>query len=270
MAGSGCIYHKPISGCIGTAGLLICILAALLFPGPVLALTPEEVLVVANRNAAKSRGLAAFYMQQRGIPEENLVLVWVTDQEICTRSDYNQKIAPPVRRFLAAHPRIRALATVYGLPIRIAPKPGDTKKTTGAALDSELALVMNGRYPLAHWQPNPFYYGFKDSPPRIPKDNVLMVARLDGPDAATVKRMIRDGIAAEEAGLSGKAYIDARWPAPGRGKKLSGYALYDASLHHAADVLKKRRPSPLSSMTPRASSGREPPQKPPCTAAGIP
>jgi len=225
---------------IGT--LLIFVLAVLLFSAPVHALTPDEVLVVANRNAAKSRGLASFYMKQRGIPEENLVLVWVTDQEICTREEYNRKIAPPIRRFLAAHPHIRALATIYGLPIRIAIQPGDTRKqTTGAALDSELALVMNGGYTLRYWQPNPFYYGFKNRPHRIPKENVMMVGRLDGPDAATVKRMILDSIAAEKNGLSGKAYIDARWPCPPSGKKLTGYALYDASLHHTADFLEKNR-----------------------------
>ena len=191
--------------------ILSLILFMVIFAGPALALTPGEVLVVANRNAAKSRGLASFYMKQRGIPKENLVLVWVTDQETCTRADYDQKIGPPIRRFLTAHPNIRALATVYGLPIRIALQSGDTKKrTTGAALDSELALVMQEGYRLKGWQPNPFYLGFKNHPSRIPKENVMMVSRLDGPDTATVKRMILDSMAAEEEGLAGKAYIDAR------------------------------------------------------------
>ena len=222
--------------------VLIVLLALLLSPIAARALTPDEVLVVANRNAAKSLGIASFYMRQRGIPKENRVLVWVTDHETCTREDYNRKIAPPVRRFLAAHPNIRAIATIFGLPIRIAPQPGDTgKQTTGAALDSELALVMNGEYALRFWQPNPFYYGFKNRPGPIPKENVMMVGRLDGPDAATVKRMIQDSITAEKKGLYGKAYIDARWIAPPAGKKLTGYALYDASLHHTADFLKKKR-----------------------------
>jgi uncharacterized protein (TIGR03790 family) len=39
----------------------------------------------------------------------------------------------------------------------------------------------------------------------------LMVARLDGPDLKTAKRLIDDAIAVEKAGgLTGKAYIDAR------------------------------------------------------------
>jgi hypothetical protein len=39
---------------------------------------------------------------------------------------------------------------------------------------------------------------------------LLLVCRLDAPNAATVKRMITDGIAAEQIGLRGFAYVDAR------------------------------------------------------------
>lgn len=230
-----CLHLLPVQQAV--IGFLL-----LLLPITATALTPDEVLVVANRNAAKSPGLASFYMKQRGIPEENLVLVWVTDQETCTREDYAKKVAPPVRRFLASHPHIRALVTIYGLPLRIAPLPGDTAaRTTGAALDSELSLVMHRNYTLRHWQPNPFYYGFKTRSPSIPRDEVMMVGRLDGPDAGLVRRLIRDSIEAEKEGLSGKAYLDARWPRPESGKKLTGYALYDASLHSTADFLRRER-----------------------------
>ena len=49
------------------------------------ALEPDEVLVLANRNAAKSKGLAEYYMEKRKIPEENLLLVWITDKETCLK-----------------------------------------------------------------------------------------------------------------------------------------------------------------------------------------
>jgi len=71
-----------------------------------------------------------------------------------------------------------------------------------------------------------------------------MVSRLDGPDAKTVKRIIDDSIKAEEKGLSGIAYFDARWPDPGH-KKLSAYALYDRSIHLAAERVKKSRRLPV-------------------------
>ncbi len=45
------------------------------------ALEPEEVLVVANMNAAKSKGLAKYYMKQRKKKKKNLVLLFMTDKE---------------------------------------------------------------------------------------------------------------------------------------------------------------------------------------------
>ncbi len=106
------------------------------------ALEPREVLVIANRNASESVGLARYYMKRRGIPEENLVVLWVTDQETCSREDYDRRIAAPVRR--AVQERLRegsvpCLVTVRGIPLRVGP-PGlsDEEKTRKASLEKEL------------------------------------------------------------------------------------------------------------------------------------
>ncbi|PIE56736.1 MAG: TIGR03790 family protein [Desulfobulbus propionicus] len=107
-----------------------------------------------------------------------------------------------------------------------------------AAVDSELALVLAAPYALDTWQPNPFYLGFHYKSMAISTDQVLMVSRLDGPDAATVERLITDTLQAEQQGLRGKACLDARWPAPAPETQLSAYAFYDQSLHRAADQLK--------------------------------
>ena len=82
---------------------------------PCYALEPSEILVVANMNASSSIGLAGYYMQRRGIPEANLVRLWVTDQESCSRTEYEKKVLGPVRKFISEHPskrRIRCLVTV--------------------------------------------------------------------------------------------------------------------------------------------------------------
>ena len=71
------------------------------------------------------------------------------------------------------------------------------------------------------------------------KDQVLLVSRLDGPDTATVYRIINDSLLAEKNGLQGKAYFDARWPM-NKKNNLSGYKLYDQSIHKAAEAVKKR------------------------------
>ncbi|HCY88141.1 MAG TPA: TIGR03790 family protein [Desulfobacteraceae bacterium] len=230
----------------------LCLFTALLFLfAPVLpahALGPEEVLVIANRNAAKSPGLAKFYMAQRGIPKENLVLLWMTDKEDCTREAYEKKAVPPVRRFLKAHPEIRALVTVYGVPLKIKAPAGSgnhSKTNSGAAFDSELALVKAPAYHLKSWQLNPFYLGYKGKKTNIRKKHVMMVSRLDAPNAGIVRRMIKDSIRAEKEGLQGKAYFDARWPLPRKGTKLSGYAFYDVSLHKTARFHREKNILPV-------------------------
>jgi len=90
------------------------------------ALKPEEVLVVANMNAAKSKGLAAYYMEARQIPKKNLILLFMTDKETCTRDEYTEKAIPPIRRFLDQNNHIRAIVTIFGVPLRIS-SPGRTE-----------------------------------------------------------------------------------------------------------------------------------------------
>jgi uncharacterized protein (TIGR03790 family) len=105
-----------------------------------------------------------------------------------------------------------------------------------AALDSELTLVLADDYPLSGWVPNPYFVGFKDKKGLVDKSRVLMVSRLDGPRPDIVRRMIDDSLAAEKNGLEGIAYFDARWP-QAKEKNLTGYELYDHSIHLAAENL---------------------------------
>jgi uncharacterized protein (TIGR03790 family) len=89
-----------------------------------LALEPHEILVIANRNAARSVGLAKYYMKKRSIPENNLLLLWLTDKELCSRDDYNRKVAGRVRKHLREKDkqrRIRCLLVMYGMPLKVAP-----------------------------------------------------------------------------------------------------------------------------------------------------
>jgi len=220
------------------------------------ALEPNEVLVIANRNAAKSVGLARYYMKKRGIPEKNLVKLWVTDKETCSRYEYEKKIAARIRRILEQRDpdkRIRCLVIMYGLPLKVAPPELGSfnknisypkKSNQGAALDSEIALVRKKDYPLSGWLPNPYFLNFQNQKLLVEKNEVLMVSRLDGPSEAIVKRVIDDSLGAEKKGLSGTAYFDARWRDPGD-RKLSGYALYDKSIHIAAGIVRKSNRMPV-------------------------
>lgn len=217
-------------------------------PSPARALAPEEILVIANTRANHSLGLARQYMQERHIPPDHLIKISATANEHCSRQEYNQSIRDPVRRALDEldpDHRIRCLVTMYGVPLAIepAPQPANTPKRkqssrmdSRASVDSELALVLTDDYPLDGWLPNPYFLGFRHQQTLLKRDKVLMVSRLDGPTPATVGRIIDDAIATEKKGLHGQAYFDARWPLP-PAKNLSGYALYDASIHKAAEKI---------------------------------
>lgn len=256
-------------------------------------LQPEEVVVIANRKAAESVGLARYYMKRRGLPEENLIQVWMTDEETCSREEYDRQLAEPVRRALRERfqgSRVRCLVTVRGVPLRVGPsaltaqekaekarmerelhalkeavsgaekgsqearriaKEMEAQQKTlhklskadeTAAVDSELALVLEPEYPLNGWIPNPMFLGFRKAQNTRFSQRVLMVSRLDGPSAAIVKRLIDDALAAEEKGLTGTAYFDARWPRPDAKtlkKDGMGYGFYDGSIHLAAEAVRK-------------------------------
>ncbi|MEZ4528170.1 MAG: TIGR03790 family protein [Desulfobacterales bacterium] len=269
------------------------------------ALEPEDILIIANGKNKDSVRLADYYMEQRKIPLEHLVILDVREEEECSRQEYREKILMPVREYLSDNfPcwRIRCLVLLYGMPLRVVTrlplhnaektsengndgtekrfenhgeiediiknvifgKNGKGKETDGildrirqevhaqdqrndlaASVDSELALTHQAHYPLHGWIPNPCYVGNRAKNDLIPKENVLMVSRLDGPDPQTVKRIIDDSIRTEARGLRGTAYFDARWPDPGQKNVTGGYGYYDRSLHRAAAFLKEQARMPV-------------------------
>jgi uncharacterized protein (TIGR03790 family) len=108
----------------------------------------------------------------------------------------------------------------------------------GASVDSELALVREDHYPLDRWLPNKYYLGYRNKEIEGMPKNVILASRLDGPSEKIVRRIIDDSLFAENEGLRGKAYFDARSPDPGT-KKVSGGGLYDRAIHNAARLVEK-------------------------------
>ena len=109
------------------------------------------------------------------------------------------------------------------------------KNETGAALDSELMLVMcPDDYPLLRWQPNYLRANYSNS--QIPKFfRTLMVSRIDAPTLRLAKGLVDTAIEVENKGLRGKIYVDARGLAkPDEQNKanpqVGSYADYDRGL----------------------------------------
>jgi len=223
------------------------------------ALELNEIVVVANGEDRDGVDLARFYMEQRKIPKENLLILQTPVREGITRQIYKDEIAAPVRDFLEGKSGISCLVLLYGMPLRIDGKILPAKDTTEkqthtsnrqrdpvASVDSELSMVRVENPPVRDWIPNPYFVQFQKQKTAYQKGQVLMVSRLDGPDPATVRRIIVDSLAVEKKGLTGTAYFDARWPKPEDETHLSGYALYDNAIHQAAELTGKVLPMVLN------------------------
>jgi uncharacterized protein (TIGR03790 family) len=109
---------------------------------------------------------------------------------------------------------------------------------TGAAVDSELTLLMVENYPTVQWLPNPLNLRCDETPAMQRfRQAVVMVGRLDGPTPEIARRLVDDALKIEATGLTGTCYLDARGlksPAqPG------SYAWYDAHLVRLAELMKE-------------------------------
>ncbi len=98
------------------------------------ALEPEEILVIANKNFHKSIDTATYYMNKRKIPADNLVEIQVTDKEICSRIDYQDKVLKPIKKYLqesGSGRHIRCLVLMYGIPLKVAASDIDLQEKSG-------------------------------------------------------------------------------------------------------------------------------------------
>ncbi|SEM04008.1 TIGR03790 family protein [Syntrophus gentianae] len=91
------------------------------------ALVADELLIVANSAVPEGVGLARYYMEKRAVPSANLLMVKTSVNEQIGRSEYNQQIADPVRKYLEKNDpegrRFKCIVLMYGMPLRVLPPP---------------------------------------------------------------------------------------------------------------------------------------------------
>jgi uncharacterized protein (TIGR03790 family) len=215
---------------------------------------PNATLVVYNPNFSESESLAEYYAARRGVPKEQLISLPCSNAEEIDRFEYERTIAEPLRNHLqeaqlwtldqtgeqrVTTNKVRYIVLIRGIPLKIrsqADYPGDNPDRSnpfGAsnekAVDSELATLGYFRHQISGPMGNPYFRSFRpitdpDSDPRL-----MLVARLDGPGAGDVRRMIDDALTAERTGLWGWTYLDAR------GVQDPNYKIGDEWLLHIAD-----------------------------------
>jgi len=119
-----------------------------------------------------------------------------------------------------------------------------TYKEADASVDSELTLLWwdKGLYSIPGRMPNPFYAWHpvngqaKNQEPLTPIP-LLMVSRIDAPTPELARQMVDSAILAEQVGLLGNAYKDARGLNAG---DSSSYGYYDQGLRDTAKLLDDR------------------------------
>ena len=200
--------------------------------------SPEAAatVVIFNTVDRESAALARFYAAKRGIPNDHIIGLKCPAQEEITRADYDGTIAEPLREIFTKngwwdlrpvdHPlgriernRIKFVALMRGMPLKIAPcgiyvgdNPSGPSETAGhneASVDSELATLGAFNRVISGPRPNEYFHSYA----RVLDVNLpglMLVCRLDAPTRAMVERMISDSLAAENEGLRGIAYMDAR------------------------------------------------------------
>jgi uncharacterized protein (TIGR03790 family) len=174
------------------------------------ALTPAEVLVVANRQSPVSRSIAEYYVRSRGIPASHVVYLDCPAGEEIERAAYESCLAAPISRLLRERgwvESVLAIVTTKGVPLKIRAELGP--QTTAASVDSELAALyqdLHGRpHPLPGPLPNPYYRSA--APFRHPDVPIYLVTRLSAYTFADVRVMLER---AEHAQNRGNVVLDMK------------------------------------------------------------
>ncbi len=217
--------------------LLILVISLSLGCGLRAASTPADLaqatVIIYNRAAPDSAGLARFYAQARHIPNDHIVGLDCSTEEEISRKEYDETIAEPLRKIFVEHQwwtlrtdadndpvvsasRINFVALIRGMPMKIRATvayPGDRIENNQigsqnqAAVDSELALLGLYSKQISGAANNPYFQSFRPIA-ELGSANLLLVCRLDAPTADIVRRMITDAVEIEKSGLWGRAYVD--------------------------------------------------------------
>jgi uncharacterized protein (TIGR03790 family) len=88
------------------------------------ALESNEILVIANKDIAKSVQIAQYYCDQRGVPDRNILALPLGANltDTMSREDYEKQLAEPIRRRFFTHKllgKIKCLLTIYGVPFKV-------------------------------------------------------------------------------------------------------------------------------------------------------
>ncbi len=78
------------------------LIALLLLNSVILALEPDEILIIANANFSESVAIAQYYCGRRGVPADNILTLPLGSElsDSITRANYDKQLAEPIRERL--------------------------------------------------------------------------------------------------------------------------------------------------------------------------
>jgi uncharacterized protein (TIGR03790 family) len=243
----------------------------------------DEVVVVFNSRLRDSQAVAAHYASARHVPARQVLGLDLPTGENMSRAEYRDQLQMPLLRFLekeklfvfepdanppgqpAARPylkeaRIRYAVLCFGVPLRILDDwtlndpeetavPPEFRGRNGAAVDSELILLPWScqKIRLAGPMRNPCDAA-TNAASINPTNGALIVARLDGPDAAVAMHLVDKAMQAKTNGLWGRSYFDLRGLTNGSYKMgddwLGGAA--EAARHYGFETVVDDKPETFS------------------------
>jgi len=229
----------------------------------------EEVILIYNTRVPESKTVAEHYAKMRSVPEKQIYGFALTPDEEMSRAEFRDSLQLPLVRKMETDgfwkfgpfvvpatngepehvfshvisSKIRYAVLCYGVPLKIATDPEINEplvqkfrpelRNNQAAVDSELAWLPSLRMgtpvggPLPNWT-----YGATNASLLHPTNGILIVARLDGPDAGIAGALVDKAVRAERDGLWGRAYFDAR----GLPKTDTNYYSGDAWMLTGAEI----------------------------------
>ena len=157
------------------------------------ALTPADVLLIANRNSPVSCSIAELYARTRGLAADHVLYLDAPADEEIGRDVFDRQVAAPVAAYLRQKgltERILVITTTLGVPLKIRGSQG--VNGDAASVDSELAALyqdLHGRrHTLNGPLDNPYFSSQK--PFRHPDCPIYLVTRLAGYTFADVRAML--------------------------------------------------------------------------------
>ncbi len=227
----------------------------------------SSVVVIYNSLMPQSKEVALHYASKRDVPGSQVYGLDLPTTETMTRREYHEDLQLPLLKFLEQksifvfdpestnlgrvksgrklrQSLIRYLVLCYGVPLRIAEdadltEPGEDKlpaqlRRNEAAVDSELSTLpwSYQKFMLAGPSANRFF-AVTNAALLNPTNGILMVARLDGPDAVIARGLVDKAMEAERDGLWGRAYFDLR------GLTNGEYKAGDDSIASAAHIAER-------------------------------